>query len=73
MRIPILRLRGTHRDLPDCQVSAPPDSGSVWNALASNSIHLLNHNLLTHNLSESRTSETINLCATASARRLCGN
>ena len=33
----------------------------------------INPNILTNYLSGSRTSGTINLCAIASARRLCGN
>ena len=49
------------------------DKQSVWNALIS-TLKLYNIlKLKTQYLTGSRTLGTINLCATATARRLCGN
>ena len=72
MRISKPRLGETPGDPLGCRCTSLLDQFLVWNASVSSTLHLFNLNLLTLNLSES-TSGTSNLCATASARRLCGN
>ena len=73
MRTPGPRSQVTVEDPPDRHFRILHDQVAVWNASVSNLIQLLNLTLLPNYLSGSRTSGTKNLCATASARRLCGN
>jgi hypothetical protein len=63
----------TLNDPPDLHAPALIDKQSVWNALISILEHYNFLNTQTQYLTGSRTLETINLRATASARRLCGN
>jgi hypothetical protein len=52
---------------------APPDQVYEWYAFLSAYKQLFIHNLRINYLTGSRTPVTQILCATASARRLCGN
>jgi hypothetical protein len=68
-RIVLLEARGaTHR-----RASTPPDLGSVWNALSGVNQQIFNQNITTYNSLLGSRNPSINPCATASARRLCGN
>ena len=63
----------TLNDPPELHTPALPDKHKVWNALISTLKH---YNILitqTQYLTGSRTLGTMNLCAIATARRLCGN
>ena len=71
MRIP--RSQATAMDPTDLYFPVLPDQVAERNASIGIKSHLFNQYLLTNNLSESRTSGTSKLRATASARRLCGN
>ena len=73
MRIPVPRSQAIVKDPPDRHFRTLLNQVPVWNASVSNLIHLLNLILLPNYLSGSRTSGIKNLCATATARRLCGN
>ena len=73
MRIPEPRSQALVKDPPDRHFRTLHDQVAVWNASVSNLIQILNLTLLPNYLSGSRTSGIKNLCATASARRLCGN
>jgi hypothetical protein len=52
---------------------APPDRVNEWDALVSTFKQLFIQDLQTNYFTGSRTSDTQTLCATVSARRLCGN
>jgi hypothetical protein len=52
---------------------APPDLVNEWYALLSTYKQFFIQDLQTNYFTGSRTSDTQILCATASARRLCGN
>ena len=71
MRIP--RSQATAKDPTDLHFYVLPDQVAGRNAPIGINLHLFTQDLLTNNLSESRTSGTSKLRATASARRLCGN
>ena len=60
-------------DPPELYAPALPDKHSVWNALMSTLKLFKIYNQKPKYLTGSRTLGTINLCATATARRLCGN
>jgi hypothetical protein len=63
----------TLNDPAELHTPALIDKQSEWNALISTLKHCNILNLLTKYLTGSRTLGTINLCAIATARRLCGN
>jgi hypothetical protein len=73
MRIPVYRFNQVEVDPHDPAFPALHEMTSVWHALISSIKQFINSNILTNYLSGSRTPGTMNLCATASARRLCGN
>jgi hypothetical protein len=63
----------TLNDPADLHAPALVDKQIVWNALISTLKPNLIYNTKTKHLTRSRTLEIINLCATATARRLYGN
>ena len=63
----------TLNDPPELHTPTLIDKHSVWNALISTLKFYKILNTQTKYLTGSRTLGTSNLCATASARRLCGN
>ena len=73
-----MRIRESILGKPELESSArhrvaPPDQVYEWYAFLSAYEQLFIHNLRTNYLTGSRTSDTQTLCATVSARRLCGN
>ena len=73
MRIPGSRLLKEDQDRHMWSINGSLKGFHVRNAPLSNYVHYINLYLSSYNLSECRTSETNNLCVTASARRLCEN
>jgi hypothetical protein len=63
----------TLNDPPELHTPTLIDKHSVWNALISTLKLNINYNQKNQYLTGSRTLGTSILCATASARRLCGN
>ena len=73
-----MRIRGSILGKSETESSAryrpaPPDRMDEWDALFSTFKQLFIQDLQTNYLTGSRTSDTQTLCATVSARRLCGN
>ena len=73
MRIRGFKLGKSETDSSIQYLHAPPGRMDAWYALFSAYKQLFIQNIQTTYLTESRTSDTQILCATASARRLCGN
>ena len=73
MRIPVSGLQKKDQDRHMSSINGSLKGFYARNAPLSNYVHYINLYLSSYNLSECRTSETNNLCATASARRLCEN
>ena len=73
MRIRGFKLGKSETDSSIRYCPAQPDRMDAWYALFSTIKQLITQPLEINYLTESRTSDTQILCATASARRLCGN
>ena len=73
MRIRGFKLGKSETESSVQYLPAPPDRMDAWYAVFSTIKQLITQHLQTTYLTGSRTSDTQILCATASARRLCGN
>ena len=72
MRIRGFKL-GSETDSSIPELPAQPDRMDAWYAVFNTIKQLITQHLQTTYLTGSRTSDTQILCATVSARRLCGN